>query len=155
MRSSAFEMAEDRKAFYRLVSALCDTVFEHIVKILFYPYDINQNKWRNEVASKLVEINSPLSKQTNGKFKREVYELLFDHRASNLEEWKLRASSTLSYLQEHEGFEQIDIDEELYEGTYDLYSSIKQAVLPIFLSKAKIAMRRDDFRTVLDSALGE
>lgn len=152
IRTKATEMADSVKDLRETILALFETIFEHTVKVLFYPNDINQNKWRNEICSKYRIINQSLFTKTNKKFAEKHYTYLFDHYATSLGEWQLRVEATLEGLQKR-GFEPVEPTEEEYIETYRLYKKLRRAILDIFTDNSTIKMTRDDFREVLDSVL--
>ena len=151
---AAVEMAESIQDLRETILALCETVFEHTVKVIFYPSDINQNKWRNEICSKYQIINQSLFTKINKKFGEKHYTYLFDHYATSLGEWRLRVEATLEGLQK-KGFEPVEPSDEEYITTYRLYKKLRRAILDIFTNNDKVKMSRDDFREVLDSVLDE
>lgn len=150
---AATEMAESIRDLRETILAFCETVFEYTVKVLFYPKDINQNKWRNEICSKYRIINQSLFTKTNKKFDEKHYTYLFDHYATSLGEWQLRVEATLEGLQKR-GFEPVEPTAEEYIETYRLYKALRKDILGVFTDNTKAEMSRDEFREVLDSVLG-
>ena len=150
-RSFLNEMAVNRRDLYRLITELQNTVFEHTTRVFFFPSSINQNKWRNEICSKYVLINSMLFTQGNKKFKEKEYTPLFDVYASSLKEFQIRVVAMLDKLAEDGLVFGGDLDFSLITEKYFLYKKLRDKITSIFLDKSKIAFKRDDFRKIFDS----
>ena len=84
------------------------TFLEHFLKVCLYPNDINQNKWRNEIATKLAECGRIKNTSTNKKFNPSVYRLLFTTFCSSLEELKEQVDVYYREFLE-EGFKELDL----------------------------------------------
>ena len=145
---------ESRKDLLRVILELCETIFSHTIKVLFYPNDINQNKWRNEICSKYVLINQSISKSNNKKFKESDYAYFFDHYATSIKEWELRVSAILDGLQKY-GYKPINYTGELYISTYQTYRTLRAEILKIFTDKNKVTWNRDSFREIIDKVVGK
>lgn len=152
--NASYEMAGTRKEMNDIILALNDTVFEHTIKIIFYPEDINQNKWRNEVCANYRRVNKEFVKGSTKKFKEEVYTPLFDSNAKSFMQWRLRVINTLEGL-EKRGFNYLKLDDTQYLETFDIYKRLRSYVLKVFTDKTKVSWTNEDFRALVDKVLDQ
>lgn len=146
----AFEMATTlREATLRIMDR-ADNFLEHFFKVVFYINDINQNKWRNEMAARITECGKLKNTSTNKKFDIKVYNLLFTTLCSNPEELSEQSEPIYrEFLQE--GFSEIELNKVDFN---DLYTKIRGiADKSLVLMTDKKIYGREDYRKIIDEVL--
>lgn len=125
------------------------TFLEHFLKVCLYPDNINQNKWRNELATKISECGAYKSKSTNKKFKKSTYTLLFTAYSSTKEELE---SITKAFIRQFksDGLPnpvKIDIDE-----LFVKINNLQDKAFKLILDNKK-DYNRNDYRKIVDEVL--
>lgn len=77
MRISVCKMAVSLHDASAQIISRAGTFLEHFLKIQLFPSDINQNKWRTELATRVKECARYKNTATNRKFRPEIYRALF------------------------------------------------------------------------------
>ena len=146
---SATEMSNELARLREEFKNLSKTISEHLVKVILSPDDISQNKWRNEIASRLVEIDKKTAKAYKGrKLPEKEYDLAFEPLID-----------LSQYLEDHE----VTFEEQGYvfpTVTADDVAEAKskllkliQAAKSIFTDKSQINAGREAFREIIDDIL--
>ena len=146
----ACEMATNlRDAKIRIMNK-SDSLLEHFLKVVFYPQDINQNKWRNEIATRLVECSRLKSSSTNKKFDRSVYALLFTTLCSSQEELEEQAEA-FSREFNIDNLPRVDLSSIDFSACYQKFQSLQKKALEILVQQ-RIA-DREEFRAIIDKEI--
>lgn len=127
------------------------TVLEHFLKVYLYPDNINQNKWRNEIATKMQECGRVKNTSTNKKFNESVYWDLFTTYCSNVEELEENVQMECrEFLQD--GLHKVDVSKISYEDMFNKFNSMANKAVKLMASKQ--IFTRDDYRQqVIDTTL--
>ena len=147
---SAYEMATNLRQATLKVMDRADSLLEHFLKVVFYTNDINQNKWRNEMATRITECGRLKNTSTNKKFDKKVYHLLFTTLCSNPEELGEQAEA---YYREFliEGYGELDFNSIDFNNLYNRYMELAEKSLALMIDK-KI-YTREDYRGIIDVVL--
>lgn len=125
------------------------TFLEHFLKVNLYPESINQNKWRNELATKMVECGGYKNTATNKKFKESTYTLLFTAYSSTEEELKSQSKALINYFIK-EGFSKptkVNIKE-----IFEKLNRLQDKAFKLMMDNKK-DYNRNDYRKIIDEVL--
>ena len=147
----AYEMATSLSDAKLFMMNRADPLLEHFLKVVLYPNDINQNKWRNEMSTKLMECGNVKSKASNKKFNKGVYELVFTTFCSFLEELQEQVEGFCEQFV-NEGMSRVNCDQIDYNQLYSLYMELMSRSVELIVSTTQ-KFKREDFRPIIDSIL--
>lgn len=145
----AFEMSKPLNAMRAYVSYREDAAFWHTLKIILFPNDVNQRKWRKELATKYVEINDKTSATNKGnKFPFKLYHSFFESLCSDEAEMQARIKSLLKTLDAEHSQTTVTA-----RGAFSTYKRLQEAIEAVFIDKQKVDYSVVDFIEEIDKVL--
>ena len=130
----AYEMATTLRTAITKISDKAWTFFEHFLKIVLYPEDVNQNKWRTELATKVAECARLKNTATNKKFREDIYAALFTTYCSSFEDF-VDAASDFEEDFKAEGFSSVELSGTELNQKYQQLLKLKSILLPLMTQK--------------------
>lgn len=149
---SAIEMAVSLRHAEDKIEEKAETFFEHFIKVTCYPEDsYNQNKWRNELSTRLSEAGRYKVSSSNKPFEQNVYDKLFTAFASTQEEFISHVELILANLP-YDGYEELDASKLDAIALYQTFTDVRKTALS-YMTQAKLYTRADYRQLVIDVAI--
>ena len=147
--SSNEMLSVPQRRFDDRIDDFAPTVNYHVMKILLFPRDVNQNKWRNEVASKFAYINGLTVKANKGK------KLHFDSYFHLFE----MSASVKNYLEGNkeqflkDGYTLPELSPTDYQKLDRIMDNLARKTISVFTDRKLREVKSSYFRDIIDSVM--
>ena len=142
-------MGTSRSEAVLKIRGFAATVSYHIAKVLLFPRDINQNKWRNEIASNFSQVNRITTKMQKGsKLPANEYTELFI-LTDKFSKYLGKVKEQLT----RDGYTLPELSISQIADMQTKCTELKNQIIPVLSDKKFLKVETSYFREILDDIL--